>query len=457
MKRFQILSNWSADFRPVPGRLWTLAIFLMFCARSTVAQQPTAQPATSGAGPALTISLQNALERARSNNQQLQSALLNTALVREDRIQSKAGLLPTLSYNNQYIYTQGNGTPSGVFVANDGVHIYNSQATIHEEVLSMARVVEYRRAVMAQAIAEAKAEVLARGLAAAVVQDYYALVIAQRRFANAQQSLQEAQTFVDVTQKLEKGGEVARADVIKAQIVLQQRRRDVQDAQLAIEKARISLAVLIFPDLNLNFTVADDLKIPEPLAPFDEFRALAVERSPDLRAAQVSLKQETLGIKAARSAYLPTLSFDYWYGINANEFAVWSGERKNLGYSAQASLNFPLWNWGITKSKVRQAEFRQRQAQLDLSLTQKQLLSDLNSSYAEARTALAQLDSLSNSLNLASESLRLTVLRYQAGEVSVLEVVDAQSTLTQARNAYDDGLSRYRVALANLQTLTGTL
>ena len=39
-------------------------------------------------------------------------------------------------------------------------------------------------------------------------------------------------------------------------------------------------------------------------------------------------------------------------------------------------------------------------------------------------------------------------LRYEAGEVTVLEVVDAQSTLVQARNAYDDGLSRYRLALA---------
>jgi outer membrane protein TolC len=37
-----------------------------------------------------------------------------------------------------------------------------------------------------------------------------------------------------------------------------------------------------------------------------------------------------------------------------------------------------------------------------------------------------------------------------------LELVDAQNTLNQARNAYDDGLARYRVALANLQTLTGT-
>ena len=45
--------------------------------------------------------------------------------------------------------------------------------------------------------------------------------------------------------------------------------------------------------------------------------------------------------------------------------------------------------------------------------------------------------------------------RYQAGESTALEVVDAQSTLALSRNAYDDGLLRYRMAAANLQTLTG--
>jgi len=51
--------------------------------------------------------------------------------------------------------------------------------------------------------------------------------------------------------------------------------------------------------------------------------------------------------------------------------------------------------------------------------------------------------------------LRLTNLRYQAGEATALEVVDAQNTLTAARNAYYDGQTRYHVAIANLQTLTG--
>jgi outer membrane protein TolC len=66
------------------------------------------------------------------------------------------------------------------------------------------------------------------------------------------------------------------------------------------------------------------------------------------------------------------------------------------------------------------------------------------------------MESLASSAEMAADSLRLVNLRYQAGESTVLEVVDAQNTVTQARNAYDDGQVRYRVAIANLQTLTGS-
>ena len=111
----------------------------------------------------------------------------------------------------------------------------------------------------------------------------------------------------------------------------------------------------------------------------------------------------------------------------------------------------PIWNWGGTRSKVRQAELKLQQARADLSFTQRQLLANLNSFYLEANAASFQMASLKQSLDLSEESLRLTVLRYQAGEVTVLEVVDAQTTLVQARNAYDDGLARY-VWLAALQT-----
>jgi outer membrane protein TolC len=410
------------------------------------------------AAQTLTIDLTEALRRARDYNQQFLSAGISAALAREDRIQAKAAQLPNLNALNQYIYTQGNGTPSGVFVANDGVHIYNEQAVLHADLFSVAKRAEYRRTIAAEAAARAKQDIAARGLVATVVQNYYSLIVAQRHAANARQSLDEAQRFLDITQKQERGGEVARADVIKAQLQSQQRQRDLMDADTNVQKARIGLSVILFPDLGQPFDVTDDLKSALPLPPMDEVRTQALGTSPDIRAAQAGVRQADAGISAAKAGYLPTFALDYFFGINANVFGIHGpDDRQNLGSSVQGTVTVPVWNWGATRSKVRQAELQERQAQVDLSFAQRTLQSNLSTFYLEAQAARSQLDSLRSSLDLSAESLRLTILRYQAGEATALEVVDAQSTLVQARNAYDDGLARYRVALANLQTLTGRI
>jgi outer membrane protein TolC len=445
----------------IPCLLWAVAATL------ASAQTPPAPP------PAIVLTLHDALTRARQYGGQIQSANFAALLAKEDTRQTRAGRLPTLNAFNQYIYTEGNGTPSGVYVANDGVHVYNEQAQVHEELLSVFRKGEIRRALASEAAASARVEIAARGLQATVIQDYYSIATAQHHFNNAQRSLTEAEQFLDITQKQEKGGEAAHADVIKAQIQLQQRQRDLQDAQVAIEKAKIALGVLIFPNFTADFSIDDDLAHTELLPPLEEAHAKAVATSPDLKAAKSTLEAAGYDVNVARYAYLPSLGLDFFYGIDANQFDATSPRaqdsgrstqpnyqvmnRQNLGYSGQVTLNIPVWNWGLTHSKIQQAEFKRAQSQLDLSLAQRTLEGNLATAYAEARAAQSQLDSLRSSVDLAAESLRLTLLRYTAGESSALEVVDAQTTVTQARNAYDDGLARYRVALATLETLTGTL
>ncbi|MDP9171062.1 MAG: hypothetical protein M3N54_10635, partial [Acidobacteriota bacterium] len=136
------------------------------------AQTPVAATPPNAATP--TITLQEALTRARQYGGQIQSANLAVLLAKEDSVQARALALPTVNAFNQFIYTEGNGTPSGVFVANDGVHVYNEQAQVHEELLSVFRHGEMRRAIAAQAVASAKVEVAARGLVATVIQNYYA-------------------------------------------------------------------------------------------------------------------------------------------------------------------------------------------------------------------------------------------------------------------------------------------
>ena len=421
-----------------------------------------------------TISLQDALARARQYGGQIQTANLSVLQAREDRAQARAATLPQVSALNQFIITQANGTPSGVFVAADGVHVYNEQAVVHQELLPLMRHGEIQRAMAAEAIARARVDVAARGLTAIVIQDYYAIVLAERKLGNSQTSLKEAERFHDVTEKQEKGGEVAHADVIKSQIDLQQRQRDLKVAALAIEKARIALGVLIFPNFSSEFAVVDDFAQPAELPTVEEARVAAASSSPDIRAAAAGVQEAGWEVSVARYQFLPSFGFDFFYGIDANQFAATTNTltdasgrstqpnyqltgRQNLGYQAQLTLTVPVWNWGATRSKVKQAELKRDQAQLDLSLAQRQLQSNIAAAYAELQAARGQLESLRSSVALAAESLRLTVLRYQAGEATALEVVDAQNTATQARNANDDGLARYRVALANLKMLTGTL
>lgn len=424
-------------------------------------QNPPAAP------PAATvITLPDALARARQYGGQIQSANFAVLQARQDTVQARASRLPSVNAFNQFIYTEANGTPSGVFVSNDGVHVYNEQAVVHQEALSLVRRGELNRALAAEAIARARVDVAARGLSRTVVQDYYAIAVAQRKYANAQTSVREAQRFFEITQQLEKGGEAAHSDVIRAQIDLQQRQRDLQEAQLTIDKAKIALGVLIFPNFSSDFSVVDDLQQLALVPPMAEVQSQAAASSPELAAAKASIGAAGYDVSVARYAYIPSLALDFFYGINANQFALRTQRpledpelayRQNLGYAAQATLNIPVWNWGATRSKIKQAEIRRDQAQLDLTLAQRTLQSNVASAQAEATLAQAQLESLRTSVDLAVESLRLTVLRYQAGEATAFEVVDSQNTVNLARNAYDDGLARYRVALTNLQILTGTL
>ena len=415
----------------------------------------------------LTITLQDALQRARQNEPTYRSAVTDLGVAREDRVQARAGLLPGVSYNNSFIYTQGTGPvpancqsstagcPTTRFIANNGVHEYISQANVHEA-LSLTNFADYRRSSATLAQARAKAEIASRGLVVTVTQAYYGLVSAERKYGNMQRAAAEASRFLDISQKLEKGGEVARADVIKAGIQAKQVQRDLQEAKIGMERCRLDLAVLLFPDFNQNFTVVDDMQTPEPLPAFAEVEATGQKNNPNLRAALAAYQVARHEVTAAWGGLLPSLSLDYFYGIDSNQFATKTNGIRNLGYSTVATLQIPIFSWGSDRSKLKQAELRRDQSHVELNFAQRQLLSHLREFYSEAETARSEMESLASSADLAAESMRLTTLRYQAGESTVLEVVDAQNTLTQARNAYDDGQSRYKVAIANLQTLTGT-
>lgn len=437
------------------------AVILIACALPSCAQNA----ALSKQGP-LTLTLKDALALAEKNDPGILAANGDAASANEDRRQARAALYPSLSGRSEYLGTQGNGKLSeSRFVTNDGVHVYRDWAVVHQDLspgaLSGSGV---QRATAAQALARAKLEVARRGLAATVTKNYYALIVAQRKYATAQNGLDQARKSLSISQQLEQGREVAHSDVIRFQLQENSQQQALQEAKLTMETARLDLSVLLFRDFNEDFSLVDDLDAATTLPSQEEAESMAARGNPTLASAMETLRGARVDVRIARQAFLPTLTVDAVYGIEANAFALHStvasakqdGPLPNLGYFVTASLNIPVWDWGVRRSKLKQSELKQDEAEADLSATQRTLIRNLRGLYAEAQVAHDQIDLLRKAVDLASENLRLNQLRYQAGEAAIADLVDAQTSSNQARNAYDDGMARYRLAVSNLQTVTGT-
>jgi outer membrane protein TolC len=455
-------------FQTKGPRVATVTAILIASAFAGCAQNATTslfnQPHASKTAPE-TLTLKDALAMAEKNDPSVLAAAGDAASANEDRKQARAALYPSLSGRSEYLGTQGNGKlPESRFVTNDGVHVYRDWAVVHQDlspgVLSGTGI---QRATAAQALAHAKLEVARRGLAAAVTKNYYALIVAQRKYANAQTALDQAHKSLTISQDLERGREVAHSDVIRSQLLEIGQQQTLQEAKLAMENARLDLAVLLFRDFNEGFALVDDLDVAPALPSLNESEDMASRNNPTLAAAIENLRSSRLDVKLARQAFLPTLTVDAVYGIEANAFALHStvasakqdGPLPNLGYFITASLNVPVWDWGVRRSKLKQSELRREEAEADLSASQRTLVRNLQVFYDEAQVAHDQLDLLRRAVDLASENLRLNTLRYQAGETAIVDLVDAQTSAIHTRNAYDEGMVRYRLAMANLQTITG--
>ena len=443
-----------------PGATGFLIGFAMLAAGGALYAQSQAADAPT------VIILEEAIRRAELNEPAFAAARAESGAAGQERWIARAGMLPSAVYHNQALYTQANGAQNqagqGVgaqqspkFIANNAVHEYASQGVINETA-GLGQMASIRRADAEAARAKAELEIARRGLVATVTSLYYGVAATENKLAIAERARAEASEFTSLTGKRENAREAAHADVVKAQLLQQQRERELSDAKVAAEKARLELGVLMFVDPRTPYAVVAETAATLPARA--EVETSAAKNNPELKSALATVSVGNADVLAARAAYLPDLGLNVTYGIDAPQFAVNGPDNvRNLGYSASVTVDLPVWDWLSTQHKIKQSEIRRDAAKVALTATQRRLIARLNEAWSEAQAAREQLASLDSSVETAAESLRLTKLRYSEGEATVLEVVDAQSAFVSAANAREDGRTRFQAARADLQTLTGTM
>jgi len=221
-------------------------LWLCTALRSAIAllrnRRTPSPPQDSGA--AVRLTLQDAIDRARKNSTVFQAAATEAALSREDKNQARDALLPSVAYNASAIYSQGNGT--GI----QSVHCLQWSARVHQpgQCSSGPRcrvVCDVSGCRGRSQCGQGASGNRLRGLVVTVVQPTTRLSLAQKS-SSPHESGDEGTKFLQLTQSLEHGGEVAHADVIKAELQANDRQRQLQEAKLALLNSRLDLAVLLF-------------------------------------------------------------------------------------------------------------------------------------------------------------------------------------------------------------------
>lgn len=454
---------------PVRPKAFPLAVIFALVCISAPSQAQIPSPSPTPPNPVVDqrgattglLTLGEALRLADTQASSFQSALLNERIAAEDVRQARAAFLPKVSAPLSYIYTTpALGLPPGEprtpsFITNDAIGVSDALVNVSGDFDIAGKL----RATLAKnrallAAAHAGTDAAKRSLALAVVESYYglALAIAQRQAAEG--NLTAAEDFEHITSLLLSGGEVAAVDLTRAQLQTLARRDALEKARGDEQVAAGALRVFVGYDFTRPIMTTDlALAVPNA-AEHQQFKADDVVRRPEVVQLEQQLRAARQDIKVVHADRLPSLSYSINGGFDTDSL---KGPRlkEHTGASAGISLTIPIFDWGASRSRERQARFRVEAAENERTLALRGFTQQFYAARAQTTSAATRIDLAREGVIKAQDNLTASIARYRAGEAQIVEVTDAQTTLVEQRSALYQAIFDYQTALARLRQATG--
>ncbi len=284
-------------------------------------------------------------------------------------------------------------------------------------------------------------------LAGQAASAYYDVLRKQALLAVAQQTLAENQRALNDVQKRNAAGDTAQIDVLQAQV-------PVASAQAALDGAESDLAVadetlnsLLGRPLDAPLLLADipanALALPYTLAQAEQF---ALSRSPDLQAAEATIRADRAAIAAARLYREPLYSLQ---AIDIRSKDVTSFRSED---TVQAAVTLPLSDGGLGRAQVLEAQAALAGASAQREVVRRIVVAGVSAAYLTAQSRRRQIASARTARDIAQITYDKTTLGYRNGLFPLLQVLTARAALTQARIAYTQAVYDAAAASATLST-----
>ena len=415
----------------------------------TFGQTPMPAP-----GPPL-LTLENAHELALKQASAFEQAKIAELSAAEDVLQSRAAFYPRITANPTFIYnspSRGATDPGSFsFIGANAITEIQALAGASGEIdLSGKLRASLRKSSALLEAAKAGSEIARRALLQAVDDAYFAVSLGAARRQAAGNNLETAKAFVELTKKLVVGGEVAQVDLLRAELQLNGRVDDLEQAKAAEEIALVNLRLLIGYDASQKIRTLDLLATTPLPADTEGINAEQIRNRPEFAFFDAQRRAADNDVRAARAERRPQLSYSLVGGFASDSLKP-TPLRLHSGVLATVSLNIPIFDFGASRSRERQALQRKQQVESTAKLAALSLTQLYQSSEIQSRSARIRIANATSGLSAAQQNLEISISRYKAGEAQIIEVSDAQNTLNSQRFALAQALYDYQVALAHLR------
>ena len=415
------------------------------------------------------ITLQQALELARRNNRELQSAQLAIERSRAGLRAEQAALLPTLGVQagvaNQGTYILGDGTVErniqGQTIESDRdsntVGVNGNLFLDYDLYTSGRRSATIRAAEEQLRNDQLDFERISEDTRLNVFTDYYNLQQADENVRIQRASLTNAQASLRDAQALEQAGVGTRFDVLTAQVQVARAQQRLTDALSQQRVARRQLATRLSLSGSVIITAADPVEIAGLWNLTQEqsiVQAFQNRAELEQQLAQRNISQQRRRI--ALASIRPQIGLAARY--NVRDIFGSTGDDNNDGsrdfsddYSLGANLSLSLYDGGEARARARQEDANIAIAETNFASARNTIRFQVEQAYSNLQSNFDNIQTATVALEQAREALRLARLRFQAGVGTQTEVIDSEDRLTQAEGERVNAILSYNRALAQLQ------
>lgn len=399
---------------------------------------------------ALALDETRTIDLALANNRTAKQTKWDYQAAKDTVSATAASKNPSISYSWQGSRSKGVNAMTGRNVTTKtGSHSFTISAPVFSpEIDASIDASRYARegtgAAYEEALQQAKYD---------AISGYYTLIMNRNLVDVAQQAVKDYQGHVTNVDAQYNVGLVASSDVLAAKTNLADSETNLVKAQNTANLAEASLNQVIAYPVQTSITTAErDLQYKPYNVTLEQAKAYAMLHRSALVKSAMAVKEAESALRKSKFGYLPTVGVEAGRGYA--DFDGYFGT-SNKSWHIGAKASWSLWDGGATQNKVKVAsDTLEKAKEANLAAVDSVLLS-VQKAYLNLRSAEQTIQSTQTAVAQGQESFRIATLRYRAGVGTNLDVLDAETKLTTARNNYVEALYNYNISIAALEQLTG--